>query len=304
LTLKKAMKEKRNLEEALGEGNILDTILENMPDGFLAVDKDRKIIRTNQSFVNMWGILPEIIQSKSDERALQSVLDKLVDPDEFLNRVNSLYTNGNEKSCAEEIALKDGRTFERNSIPLIGLDQKSYGRIWYFRDVTERKNLSIIDPLTKLHNRRSFQETINNEIHRANRYKHDLTLLIIDIDHFKRINDTYGHKYGDEVLKKIGKTFIKNTRKSDTVARYGGEEFTIIFPETNLEGAKDKGEIIRLAVRKTHFQPSRGNIEKITISLGTSQYKPNENAHSLIQRADENLYRAKREGRDRQCTDI
>jgi len=298
------MKNKKNLEDTLKRGTLLDTILENMPDGFLAVDNNRKILRNNQLFADMWGIPQEILQSGSDEQALQKVLDKLVDPEEFLNRVNSLYTNGNEKSSSEEIALKDGRTFERNSFPIqTSSKEETCGRVWYFRDITNRKNLSIMDPLTNLYNRRYFREVINKEFHKAERYISPLSISMIDLDHFKKVNDTYGHPYGDEILTRVGEVLLKKTRKSDTVSRYGGEEFAIIYPETNLEGAIYRGEIIRSAVKEILLQPPIGDMKRVTISLGTSEYKPGENISSLLKRADENLYRAKKE-RDRQYAEI
>jgi len=298
------MKNKKNLEGTLKKETLLDAVLENMPDGFLAVDKNRKILRSNQLFADMWGIPKKIIQSGNDEQTLKTVLDKLIDPEEFLNRVNSLYTNGYEKSNSEEIALKDGRTFERNSFP-IKSDSKNgnYGRVWYFRDITNRKNLSIMDPLTNLYNKRYFREAISKEVHKAERYNYPLSISMIDIDYFKKINDTYGHPYGDEILVKVGNVFLKNTRKSDTVARYGGEEFAIIFPETNLGGAIYKGETIRSAVKEIPLKISPEGIKMVTISIGTSEYKPGENISSLLKRADKNLYHAK-EGRDRQCAEI
>ncbi|MEI6048480.1 MAG: ATP-binding protein [Bacteroidota bacterium] len=126
-------------KEALVFGNIiLRSQQETTIDGILIVDEKGKITSFNQHFIDMWGIPPDIIESKSDERALRSVMDKLVDPEEFISKVNYLYKVRDEK-CSDEITLKDGRFFDRYSAPMFGDDKNYYGRVWYFRDITERK---------------------------------------------------------------------------------------------------------------------------------------------------------------------
>ncbi|MBN2488874.1 MAG: PAS domain S-box protein, partial [Methanosarcinaceae archaeon] len=118
---------------------ILSTQQETSLDGILVVDENRRIISFNQRFIDIWDIPAEVIESNSDERALQAVLDKLVDPAEFLDHVEYLYSHRKKKS-REEVALKDGRILDRYSSPMIGSDKKYYGRVWYFRDITERKH--------------------------------------------------------------------------------------------------------------------------------------------------------------------
>ena len=136
---------------------------------------------------------------------------------------------------------------------------------------------------------------MQNEIQRAKRYKRPLSLIIFDIDHFKKINDTYGHKVGDEVLKALSKLIKKNIRKIDFAARWGGEEFVILAPETNVEGAKKLAEKLRQAVETYKF-PTVG---KVTISLGVAQLEPDEKPEDFIVRADMALYKAKEGGRNR-----
>ncbi len=129
----------KKTEEALRFTNtMLSTQLESSPDGILVVDEAGRMISFNRRFVGLWGISPEVAASRSDERALQSVLGKLIDPDEFLTRVRYLYAHKDETS-REEIDLRDGRTFEWYSVPMVGDDGKYYGRIWNFRDLTARK---------------------------------------------------------------------------------------------------------------------------------------------------------------------
>ena len=131
--------ERKRAEEALQFRNILlSTQQEASIDGILVVDENGKIISSNRQFADMWGIPSDIVAFGSDERALQSVMNKLANPEEFLNKVKHLYKARNETS-RDEIALKDGRTFDRYSAPMFGPDKRYYGRVWYFRDLTERK---------------------------------------------------------------------------------------------------------------------------------------------------------------------
>ena len=125
-------------EELKLKNTILSTQQETSLDGILLVDEVGKMISFNNRFIEMWGVPSDIVESRSDEQALKWVLDKLVEPNKFLNRVKHLYANPEQKS-REEIALRDGRTFDRYSAPMIGPDGKHYGRVWYFRDITDQK---------------------------------------------------------------------------------------------------------------------------------------------------------------------
>jgi PAS domain S-box-containing protein len=139
ISVERDITERKRTEAELRLKNlILSTQQEASPDGILVVDVDGKIISSNQRFADMWGISPEIIESRSDERALKSVLDNLEHPEEFASKVRRLYALPDERS-ADEVSLKDGRIFERNSAPMIGADGRLFGRVWRFRDVTARQ---------------------------------------------------------------------------------------------------------------------------------------------------------------------
>lgn len=160
---------------------------------------------------------------------------------------------------------------------------------------------SITDPLTKLYNRRYFSEISNNMFKIAFREKTALSVIMLDIDKFKNINDTYGHSIGDRVLIKLAKTLIRVQRKSDITCRYGGEEFIILLPLTNLEGAKIFAEEIRKKVESIVMEITESQTLKFTISLGVSQINldNDNNVEILINRADEALYKAKNGGRNK-----
>ena len=162
------------------------------------------------------------------------------------------------------------------------------------------EKLAFTDPLTELYNHRFFQETLLQEFTRAQRYKKPLSLMIIDIDFFKKFNDTYGHLVGDKVLKHVSAIFKTSMREQiDTVARYGGEEFGVILPETSLDGAAAFAERIRSKVEES-FIPEGDKKLKVTLSIGVSCISVTKctKTSDLIEAADQALYKAKAEGRN------
>lgn len=159
------------------------------------------------------------------------------------------------------------------------------------------EQLSVTDRLTGLFNRRKFDEVLQSECERALRTDLPLALMIADIDHFKNVNDSYGHQVGDQVLVAIAQLLQSGVRKVDTVARWGGEEFVILCPVTDRESACKLAENIRLAIGAHDF-PVVGSK---TCCFGVAQYHPGEAPEAAVKRADEALYRAKNEGRNRVC---
>lgn len=162
------------------------------------------------------------------------------------------------------------------------------------------RTLSITDPLTHLHNRRHLMEMVEKEFQRASRKGAHLSLVIMDIDYFKKINDTYGHQEGDRVLTILAEIVRKRLRSYDLAARYGGEEFVLLLPETPINEALSIAERLRLEVQDHSFEGALQGLV-ITISLGVATYpSPRvESIDSLFRQADEALYRAKQGGRNR-----
>jgi len=162
------------------------------------------------------------------------------------------------------------------------------------------------DPLTGVHNRRFFHEILSRESERSNRHHQPLSLIILDIDHFKLINDTFGHLTGDQVLRKIGSITRDSIRTIDTVCRYGGEEFAIILPQTGLEAASIIAERLRTSIAEFPFSTGEEHPLVVTASLGVacwhgSGYLSGQGTE-LVQAADRALYAAKDTGRNRTCT--
>lgn len=167
------------------------------------------------------------------------------------------------------------------------------------RDFEYQYKLATIDGLTELYNHRYFQETLKKQIEIAKRYSQPFSLIIIDIDFFKKFNDTYGHQAGDAVLRQVAQTLKKNSRTTDFVCRYGGEEMSIILPNTTAEEALFNAKRINKAVAERDFQLNATETGKVTISLGVATFPDNaDNAQSLIEFADKGLYYAKEHGRN------
>lgn len=163
---------------------------------------------------------------------------------------------------------------------------------------SQTKHMSITDPLTGLFNRRHFESNLDREYSRAKRYKNELSFAIIDIDFFKKINDTYGHSCGDYVLKEVAYIISNTFRISDMVFRYGGEEFVVILTETPLENSIIPLERLRKAVEASKFVFNKQEI-KVTVSVGASSINEDvANAWEMFDLADKALYFAKENGRN------
>jgi diguanylate cyclase (GGDEF)-like protein len=183
---------------------------------------------------------------------------------------------------------------------LISQASISLERVELYNDL---EKLSVTDGLTGLYNHRYFQERLGEEIIRGGQYHYPVSLIIFDIDHFKRYNDTYGHPMGDEALKKIADILRSTTRKTDIPARYGGEEIAVILPKTDKEKAITVAERMRKAVSKCDFVQDDGTpTRKITLSAGVASYPQDADIKKeLVGLADKALYAAKDKGRNRVC---
>lgn len=195
---------------------------------------------------------------------------------------------------------KDGGSYWTKIIidPIFNDDGKKIGYSSYRENITDKKELEYIsrhDPLTNLYNRRAFMEQLQREIKSATRYKEYFGFIIFDIDHFKKINDTYGHQVGDIVLVNLSQIVKSNLRDDDFLARWGGEEFVIIAKCKTKEELQQLVEKLQGKISKGDFSP----VVSVTCSFGITQFLENDNDESLIKRADIALYRAKKNGRDR-----
>lgn len=160
----------------------------------------------------------------------------------------------------------------------------------------DAEKLARFDVLTGVLSRRALLEVLDAEVARAKRYGSSLACLMLDLDHFKKFNDAYGHQYGDKVLHRIAGVLFEHCRTNDHLGRYGGEEFLIILPETRIDGATTFAERVRSAVANTSLDQ---NEERITISIGVAEWRgPDDSANRLIAQADRALLEAKKAGRN------
>jgi diguanylate cyclase (GGDEF)-like protein len=223
---------------------------------------------------------------------LKKLKIRLIAPILYAERLQGIIGIG-EKLYAQDFSQTDYELFH----VLVNIISISIENAQHYEEV---KNLSLTDGMTNLHNYRYFSIRLKEEINRGKRNKTKVSLLILDIDHFKNYNDTLGHQAGDEALRTLGRLLKKTVRDEDVVARYGGEEFCIILPDISKDGMKPLGERIRKIVQahafyKERVQPSG----KLTISLGGATFPDDsKTVDALIQGADEALYRAKNMGRN------
>ncbi len=158
-----------------------------------------------------------------------------------------------------------------------------------------------VDTLTSLHNRRWQEEMYPRELQRCHASGLDLCAAMMDIDHFKKVNDTYGHLAGDQVLASMAHTLVRSLRPTDMPVRYGGEEFSVFLPSTTFAQGQMIAERIRAAVQATTVRLPDGTQISVTLSIGIAMRSPGDTMESLLSKADQALYRAKREGRNRIC---
>ncbi|MDW7738946.1 MAG: diguanylate cyclase [Bacillota bacterium] len=274
-------------------------LFEELPDGALILDDSMRIIDLNTTARNYLQISQLAIGKPAAE-----VLDywpKLV---KLLNKKNRKY-----HVELKHPGLDDPTWFRVDFLPLHEEDSLPYGQMIIIRDITDRKlveeklhKLATTDELTGLWNRRYFMQAINKELYRSKRYNQHFSLIMFDLDHFKEINDNFGHTAGDKSLEHLASIFKMRLRNVDLFARLGGEEFGIILPGTSLESAFLLAEDLRCLISASPVFYEEREI-RFTISLGvTASHEEIENVEEILKAADKALYQAKEKGRN--CTVI
>jgi two-component system, cell cycle response regulator len=212
-----------------------------------------------------------------------------------LGSTNGTYVN--DDIVSEEQQLRDGDQVKVGRTIFKFIVGGNVESVYY----EEIYRLMTVDGLTDLHNKRFFTEAIEKEIARCRRYERAFSLVFFDIDHFKKINDTYGHLAGDAVLRQVGALVKLRLRHTDIPARTGGEEFGIIVPEVALDGARLLADKLRRSIEEAHFK-FEGTVIPVTVSLGVAEWTPAiQTPEEIVKQADDRLYEAKRGGRNRVC---
>ncbi|WP_111977259.1 GGDEF domain-containing protein [Algibacillus agarilyticus] len=244
-------------------------------------------VALNEKLRNSLSLIGDDVNSATDLNELKiSVTSRIGDIAEALAEKESIEQQ-------EQGLLLDSLTQMQTRLGDLEKEAESYKS-----KLSEQRFKSLQDALTKLPNRAAFDERLEIEFTRWDRYNHDLCLAVIDIDHFKRINDTFGHSAGDRTLQVIALALRKFLRETDFIARYGGEEFVVLVPETKLAALEAKLNLIREQIKRIPFKFKDKSIN-CTISIGATQFRKGDSPLGAFDRADEALYKAKRTGRDK-----
>ncbi len=299
--------ERRNNLDAILETNaVLAATLEASADGICLIDERGSVVSLNQRFAEMWGIAPALVEEMRERGQLMAcILSVMRAPDEFLEKMNILRQKP-QSSSRDEITLRDGRILERFSAPAVASDGRSFGRVWTFSDITERKDYeaqlahqAFHDSLTDLPNRTLFLNRVEHGLARLDRRGRSLAILFIDLDRFKVVNDTLGHEKGDWLLQEVARRLQLSLRPGDTAARFGGDEFTLLLEDLDsVEDAKIiTGRLIEALQEPILFE---GREMEITASIGVAMSSSNtDRAVDLLRHADIAMYRAKNKGKAR-----
>lgn len=276
--------------------SIFERALDALPDGVLLVNAERKVVYTNAAFKRLWSMPEEVLAPQDDDQNLQFVMDQLVDPEGFRQEVERLHPT--IETSEDEIAFKDGRIISRRSLPF--QEQGNFrARIWIFTDITEAKNASV-DHLTQLPNRLAFSREFPPFVTAAS----DglvRSVAIVDVDHFKRYNDCYGHASGDKILAEIGAILKSHVNQTGDLAfRIGGEEFLMATRTRDTSEAHAFFEAVRKSISAMKAD-HKGNEPYgiVTVSIGYGCFPSAPEAGAVFEHVDEALYKAKAEGRNK-----
>ncbi|MGD9331398.1 MAG: diguanylate cyclase [Desulfobacterales bacterium] len=282
----------------------MDQIFNATSDGICVINKDFQVSKYNQLLRDM---MAQMGQEMVKANCSQVLAHELCGTERCLmNRILKEDLDRIEEEI--EVESTDGRklTFIVTAQPLMDLTAETIGVVESFKDITDRKQierelrrLAVTDPLTGAFNRREFMRRAQEEIERSKRYHTPLTLLMLDIDKFKAVNDTYGHDAGDEVLKSMVAGSLATLRASDIFCRLGGEEFGAILTHTAPEEGFLAAERLRKAMKALVVKIPRG-VVRFTVSIGlASMVQADLSLEGIMKRADDALYEAKQQGRDR-----
>ncbi|WP_320171001.1 diguanylate cyclase [Maridesulfovibrio sp.] len=297
--------QQKALQDLTDRENMLQSISDSVQDALVLMDENGLVHFWNQAAESIFGYTSEEMLGESLRCCiLEEDNEDISGTEEGADGVEGLFSR--HGSFTVNVRRKTGKIFPAEVLLSPLRKDEQWWVVGTIRDVTERKEaedklrkLATTDPLTGLANRRHFMESAEEALERSLRYGHELSLMMMDIDFFKNVNDMYGHDAGDDVLKGLAAAGLKILRQIDVFGRIGGEEFSILLPDTGLEGARIVAERLRQEIEKTRMITRSGELT-ITVSIGVANL--NEQTRSLehlLKAADIGLYAAKHAGRNR-----
>jgi diguanylate cyclase (GGDEF)-like protein/PAS domain S-box-containing protein len=295
----------KHLEATVDEQKqLLHTVLDNVEAHVYMKNEDRQFLYVNSKVANRFGLPASEIVGRYETDLLPPKTAQ-----EFHQNDREVFQKNKVLRRKETVTTPDGEELHYLTVKAPVWVNNKRAIIGFSSDVTEIyrmkeqfKLLANTDYLTNLYNRRFFTVQGEREFSRAKRHKAPFAIISVDIDHFKKINDDFGHPAGDQVLKTVSQLLLKSIRKEDILARIGGEEFTIILPETTLKSANALAERTRECVQNEIIAHSKENKINVTVSLGVTLLTPEDkNFDDVLIRVDEALYEAKENGRNQVC---
>jgi len=279
----------------------IETIANCIEDGLMVLDGSGRVFFCNESMSSILGVERGSLEGMSSEGLLDLLADLVPDPPPVVRARQLLDTQ--DRTVCEEFEIPGP---PRSVVRWVahGVTAPEPAIVVVCTDITAKVDLATtherdatVDRLTDILNRRGIEPQIAREISRAVRHGTPLSLLILDVDHFKKINDQYGHSVGDLVLRSAAQVIAKTVRATDLVGRWGGEEFLVLLPHTDLQHARLAAERIRKAIEGTPLCEG----QSVTISGGIAEFGISDTGGGLLERADKQLYVAKTSGRNRVC---
>lgn len=294
----------KNIEELYSNSPLLDIIVKSLNIGVIISDNDGKIINYNEIYERLWSYPDKIISSNSFIVRKEWMKKDIKDKEELDLVIEKVIEN---QEISIDLEMKNGKVYLFKSKPYY-INDKVLGRVSYFKDITQQKEfekkllirekkykkLANIDYLTDIYNRRKINELIDFNISLKRKYDISFSILMMDIDYFKDINDKFGHAMGDKILLELTQTISKIIRKNDAFGRWGGDELIIVAGDTDKKGAIYLAERIHQVLNNHQFTKNL----KVTCSIGVTTFNNDDSLSTMMDRVDKAMYEVKKKGKN------